>query len=508
MSQKFQFLRAACRWRKWIALATGLCLAGVATAAVVPQLLMFFDRTGVMGTYNVDGRTSTNNPFFQSLGTNGRSCATCHVASDAFGLSAAHAQRVFRATSARDPLFADVDGANCPGVSRSDPASHSMILNNGLFRISLQVPVDAEFKIQAVHDPYGCAITTDAVTGQQTVSVYRRPLPSTNLSYLSAVMIDGRETVAPLNNPATFAANLATDLAHQALDATLGHAQAAVPPTSDQIAAIVEYESSLYSAQVVDNRAGMLDAGNAQGGPLQLSKQIYYPGINDTLGQDPQGHPFNPEVFTTFVSWANGGAGRDGLGDPEARAAIAAGEAIFNSHPLTISNVRGLNDNPAVAAALGTSLPVPAFQGTCSTCHDTPNIGDHSAPVPLDIGTSHDPAQEQDSSIANGLSQLTSADMPVYEITGCPNPFPVPEDSGAPYVVYTTDPGRALITGHCNDLNRIKGPVLHGLAARAPYFHNGAAKNLMEVVNFYNQRFQMNLTNEEKSDLVAFLNSL
>lgn len=508
MNQKFQFLGAACRWRKWIALASGLCLAGVASAVVVPRLMVFVDRTGVMGTYSVDGRTNTNNPFFQSLGTNGRSCATCHVASDAFGLSAAHAQRVFRATSGHDPLFADVDGANCPGVSRSDPASHSMILNNGLFRISLQVPADAEFKVQAVHDPYGCAITTDPVTGQQTVSVYRRPLPSTNLSYLSAVMIDGRETVAPLNNPATFAANLATDLAHQALDATLGHAQAAVPPTSDQIAAIVQYESSLYSAQVADNRAGMLNARNAQGGPLQLSKQIYYPGINDTLGQDPQGHPFNPEVFTIFSSWANGGAGRDGLGDPEARAAIAAGEAIFNSHPLTISNVRGLNDNPAVAAALGTSLPISAFQATCSTCHDAPNVGDHSAPVPLDIGTSHDPAQEPDASIANGLSHLTSADMPVYEITGCPNPFPTPENSGAPYVVYTSDPGRALITGHCNDLNRIKGPVLHGLAARAPYFHNGAAKNLMEVVNFYNQRFQMNLTDEEKSDLVAFLNSL
>jgi len=50
--------------------------------------------------------------------------------------------------------------------------------------------------------------------------------------------------------------------------------------------------------------------------------------------------------------------------------------------------------------------------------------------------------------------------------------------------------------------------VLHGLAARAPYFHNGMARNLMEVVNFYNQRFRTNLTDEEKSELVAFLNSL
>ena len=69
-------------------------------------------------------------------------------------------------------------------------------------------------------------------------------------------------------------------------------------------------------------------------------------------------------------------------------------------------------------------------------------------------------------------------------------------------------PGKALVTGQCSDFNRIKGPVLRGLAARAPYFHNGAAANLREVVNFYDQRFSMQLTTEQKSALVAFLNSL
>jgi cytochrome c peroxidase len=75
-------------------------------------------------------------------------------------------------------------------------------------------------------------------------------------------------------------------------------------------------------------------------------------------------------------------------------------------------------------------------------------------------------------------------------------------------VFYTSDPGRALITGRCSDLNRVKGPILRGLAARAPYFHNGAAATLMEVVDFYNERFQMRLTDEQKEQLVAFLHSL
>jgi cytochrome c peroxidase len=179
--------------------------------------------------------------------------------------------------------------------------------------------------------------------------------------------------------------------------------------------------------------------------------------------------------------------------------AIAAGEAIFNSAPLQITNVRGLNDN----ASLGKPA---SFVGNCTSCHDAPNVGDHSLPLPLDIGTAHTPlaAMENDPVIAAALAQLTMPDLPVYIINGCPNPFA----PGEPESFYTSDPGKALITGQCGDFNRIKGPILRGLAARAPYFHNGAAADLRELVNFYNQRFGMQLTEEQKSDLIAFLNSL
>jgi cytochrome c peroxidase len=64
------------------------------------------------------------------------------------------------------------------------------------------------------------------------------------------------------------------------------------------------------------------------------------------------------------------------------------------------------------------------------------------------------------------------------------------------------------VSGKCVDVNRGKGPVLHGLAARAPYFHNGSAANLNQLVIFYNQRFQMKLTEQQKHEVVAFLNSL
>ena len=47
-----------------------------------------------------------------------------------------------------------------------------------------------------------------------------------------------------------------------------------------------------------------------------------------------------------------------------------------------------------------------------------------------------------------------------------------------------------------------------GLAGRAPYFHNGAAATLLDAVNFYDIRFKLHLTNQQKADLVAFLRTL
>jgi cytochrome c peroxidase len=54
----------------------------------------------------------------------------------------------------------------------------------------------------------------------------------------------------------------------------------------------------------------------------------------------------------------------------------------------------------------------------------------------------------------------------------------------------------------------LKGPVLRGLSSRAPYFHNGSADSLDDVLDFYNKRFNIGLTPQEKKDLIAFLNTL
>lgn len=491
---------------------TGLLLATAVFSAAAHDLdrsdrsEVSADPTGAVQTFNANGRTNTKGAFFQSLGTNGRSCSTCHVADQAMSVATPQIRQRFAQTHGKDPLFAAVDGANCTNAKTSDAAAHSLLLSHGLFHIALAIPANAQFTVTAVHDPYGCAIFPDSTTGQMMLSTYRRPLPSSNLRFLSTMMWDGRESPASssLGSKATFEANLLADLTQQAIDATTGHAQAGHAPASKQVADIVNFEMGLSTAQVYDQYAGELHDDGALGGARHLLREEYYPGINDVLGADPEGTAFDETSMTLFAAWENGGdPNREDRGrgsyERRARSDIAAGEVLFNTAPLTISAVRGLNDS----AALGNPV---SFQGTCTSCHDSPNVGNHSLPLPLDIGTSHSPRHglENDPNIKKAIAELDEPDLPVYLVSGCPSPF----SAGQPVSFYTTDLGKGMISGLCSDVNRVKGPILRGLAARAPYFHNGAAATLLQAVNFYNQRFDMNLTEVQKRQLVAFLNSL
>jgi hypothetical protein len=469
--------------RKTIVTCAAAALAAAVVAASLPNLFPFHDQSGLVETNSGNGTFNESGPFFQSLGTNGRACATCHRAENGMSFSAARAEQIFEATGGHDPLFSTVDGAVCPTVAQGHSFDFSLLRHNGLIRVGIQLPASTQFTITVASDPYGCALVTDPSTGLQTASVYRRPLPSSNLRFLTSVMFDGRETVAALNDPQSFAANLLTDLKHQAMDATLGHAQATAAPSDAQQTQMAEFELALNSAQAVDTTVGRLDSEGALGGPRFLTKVPFFPGINDVLGADPTGAAFNSNVFTLYSKWLDSG-------DPHRRS-VARGEEIFNSHPLTITSVRGLND----------ALNQPSISGTCTTCHDTPNVGDHSLAVPLEIGTSRSANFETNSLIQAAVTRLSMPNLPVYQLV-------CNEGADSGEVVYTSDPGKALITGNCSDIGRGKGLVLRGLASRGPYFHNGSAATLEEVVEFYNTRFQMNLTEQEKRDLVNFLKTL
>ena len=75
-------------------------------------------------------------------------------------------------------------------------------------------------------------------------------------------------------------------------------------------------------------------------------------------------------------------------------------------------------------------------------------------------------------------------------------------------VIYTQDPGRALISGRCADVGSIVMGQFRGLSARAPYFTNGSALSLRDLVDFYDRRFNIGFTAVEKQDLTNFLSTL
>src|SRR5262249_58274792 len=132
------------------------------------------------------------------------------------------------------------------------------------------------------------------------------------------------------------------DLADQSNAATTGHAQGQ-PLSQDERESIVAFEMQLFSAQQMDFLAGLLTSGGARGGPEALIDQEYYFGINDPLGADPAG--FNPLTMTSYDGWMDADGEADARGHQRqdaARAAIVRGQALFNSHPISITGVGGL----------------------------------------------------------------------------------------------------------------------------------------------------------------------
>jgi hypothetical protein len=446
----------------------------------IPNMKSFRDSSGEFATFNTAGDIDTSNPFFQDLGTNGRRCVTCHQPNDAWTITPKHVRERFEATDGRDPIFRTNDGSGCPSAHVSTleerREAYRLLLNKGLIRIERPLPPGSEFNVVDNDNPYGC-------TSLDNLSMYRRPLPSTNLPFLSTVMWDGRET---FKDPQTGKLMpLGFDLSDQAVGATLGHAQGAHAPTAEQVKQIVDFETKLFTAQTRERSAGELDEEGATGGPVPLSRQPFFLGINDPLGGNPNPIPFSPVIFTMFNAWAQIKES-DFDEHTEARRSIARGQELFNSLQIQIAGVGGLNDIPLPPDGRIHTV----INGFCGTCHDTPGAGDHSVPAPLNIGLAD-------------VSRRTP-DLPLITLRN--------NQSGE--LMQTTDPGRALSTGKWADIGKFKGPILRALAARAPYFHNGSAASLREVVDFYDTRFvirtrfNLGLSERDKEDLVAFLKSL
>ena len=492
-------------------------LSGTATAGEwwepgdgrpLPAEAFYANTAGALGILNTSGTVDTRgHPFFAPLGTNGRACVTCHQPADAMALAVATVRERWEATGGRDPLFAAGDGRNCPHLPEGDPAAHSLLLTRGLIRVGLPwpprdaagAPLPVEFSLEVVRDPTGCNTHPEhgLQSAEPTVSVYRRPRPVANTKYLTHSNFGVGPFIAKSGLPAVrdpdtglptsmnmMADARVTTLKAQAADAARTHLGLPRGLPQDALRGIVEFEQQLYAAQARDLFAGDLTHGSSGFGPRNLAD-----APAGVLGNNTTRY-----VFPLGDAWPAAPSGTDA--DPEseqqARAGIARGHDVFMFRTFFIRDSMHLN-------SVGLGNPV---KRTCSTCHGMHMTGMDVANGWMDIGTTNLPwAREAP------LNPWTTdtPQLPLFKVTCNPDVAPHPFLGS---VIYTQDPGRALVSGKCNDVGAIVMQQFRGLAARAPYFSNGSAATLRELVDFYDRRYSIGYSEQEKRDLVAFLNAL
>ncbi len=480
------------------------------SGATLPAAAEYPDALGRFGIVNASGPVKTaGHPFFEPLGTNGRACVTCHQPADAMSLSVATIRRRWEQTDGRDPLFAAIDGSNCPSLPQGERASHSLLLDRGLFRVFLPWPprdadgkaITPEFDIEVVRDPTGC--NTDPIYGlhskNPTISVYRRPRPAMNLRYVTSArfgvsaIVGKSGELAPIDPETGKPANMnmmadARDvtLRAQAQSAARTHLQRVEPLTAPQLDAIEAFERQLYGAQIESAGAGRLDEPN---GPPALGPAAMEHGRDGVLGNNTTNYVFPlGDVWKTLPAGADAAeAKRNAF-----RESVARGHDVFFFRTFWISDSMFIN-------SVGLGNPI---KRTCSTCHGMHMTGMDTANGWMDLGTTNLPwAKEEPVS----PWAKKAPEMPLFKLT-ChrdiqPHPF-------LGRVIYTQDPGRALISGKCDDIGAIVLEQFRGLAARPPYFSNGSAANLRELVDFYDRRYNIQFTEQEKRDLVNFLSVL
>jgi hypothetical protein len=424
-------------------------------------------------------------------------------------LSAATARERWQVTGGRDPLFAAVDGSNCPHLPQQDAASHSLLLERGLIRIALPwpprdadgKPIAPEFTLEVVRDPTGC--NTHPVHGlassEPRVSVYRRPRPVANTKYTThenfgVLPFIGKNGLPASRDPETgrpSVMNLMADarvpsLAVQAQDAATSHLEMKDALTKAQRDAIVAFESSLYVAMAQDAAAGNLEE---PGGPSGLGPGAMQRGEAGVLGNN-----ITRWVIPMEDKWRALPRGADAA----ANARNAARESIQRGHDVYMFRTFWIRDSMHLNS-VGLGNPT---KRTCATCHGMHMTGMDTANGWMDIGTTNLPwAVEEPLNPWNPRK----AQLPLFKVT-CNSDVPPHPFLGR--VIFTQDPGRALVSGRCNDVGTIVMQQLRGLSARAPYFSNGSAQTLRELVDFYDRRYNIGYSDQEKQDLVNFLGAL
>jgi cytochrome c peroxidase len=426
-------------------------------------------------------------PIFKDTfpGGNGRSCATCHVPEDDFTLTPDHVARLLE-TDPDDPLFAAIDA--------DDPAADPLTfehLKKGLVRVWLTLP-----DIMDVIDEAGAVVTPD----DRRIFVWRSVPSIADVALTAPYQLDGR--VATLEE--------------QAQGAITGHSEAGAVG-ADQLARIAAFERGVFSSGLARQVADELARGVAPSDVSDVDAAL------PLSAQEQRGR----DLYEKTCAACHGGASK----------AVIVDRAIHD------------RSFPALRPDGTVQFQVPATDPPTAVLAAQPgnefiNIGSAMENFLVQIdATEH-------VSFTKGLAfpayrfrfysdaarSAVIAELPPALPPG--DPFGGVDDDGNPITgpnffpqLFTTDPGRAAITGNPHDFEAFDIPTLRGIARTAPYWHNNISATLEEVVDLYSDHLfskypsftqpgekepdpdgdigqEEAFTLEQKRDLVAYLKRL
>ena len=138
----------------------------------------------------------------------------------------------------------------------------------------------------------------------------------------------------------------------------------------------------LHRPNIWDKKARDLTAAGATGGPTASKLPPgFFVGYQPSLGGNPKGLPFTSQIFDLYQAWTN--IYRSGP-VKASRQAVGARRGAIQQTPITITGVAGINDLPGFTTVTG----------FCGTCHDTPDVGNHSVKLPINIGIANGGPQQ------------------------------------------------------------------------------------------------------------------
>jgi len=418
-------------------------------------------------------------------GTNGRSCASCHVRADHAVLNPAHVAATL-ASNPADPLFNRLD-ADDP-TAAVPTYEH---LKKGLVRVVLTLPDNMD-----TIDPLGNVNTPP----DRKIAVWRGVPTVENTAITAPYQFDGRKGT----------------LQEQAQGAITAHSEGGTVAQAE-LDAIAAFQKGEFSS----NRAKYVATKLAHGVPVE---QIDRPELKmDELTPAQQR---GLGLYNASCEPCHGGATTNRIVNrnvhdfaiPELKP-DGSGNVLFDTSVTPPVPVRANRPNDEF-------LNIGIANLTAFGQFGFPGIFTSNVPMP----------QYRFRFYADGTRAVATADLPPVPVFDPLTFQPLLDENGAPIVgpnflpqFFSTDPGRAVITGDPHDFEAFDMPSLRGIGNTAPYFHDNAAETLRDLVNIYSRfiiqffpmlnrplvnppepgsAFPESFTPQEKDDLIAFLQIL